>query len=286
LFAPPDTIFSAPDDTIFEAPAAAGTVSETTNDTKQETSAGEAASASLLLLMAPRLSLLTNLLGGHAFDDGSDTDKSESSDTPNEHESPAAPERRLIGVTGNRFRLDIEQWPLLGSPSAKYVFVEMFDYTCPHCRNTNRAVKGAFKHFGDDLAVIALPVPLDRKCNNAATGSGGMHRDSCEISRIAVGVWRIDPVKFHQLHDWIFERQRTAAATRRHAETLVGTAALNKELKYPTAGEYISKHVLLYKRVGAGSVPKLMFPNASMVGEVTSTQVLCRRIERELDAGQ
>ena len=68
----------------------------------------------------------------------------------------------------------------------------------------------------------------------------------------------------------------------RHAEQLVGKAALDKELNYPTASQYIAKHVELYKRVGAGSFPKLMFPKASMVGEVSSTQTLIRRIEQEL----
>ncbi len=296
FLAPGDDVFAAPVDDVFAAPPAA-TAAEAASDTiaDDNSAAGDAsatAAASLLLLMPPRLFGLLDLLAvsGTADDEpagdtaGSDADTTASAEDSDgtEVQEPAAPERRLIGVTGNRFRLDVRQWPLLGKPDAKYVFVEMFDYTCPHCRNTHRAIKGAFERYGDDLAIIALAVPLDRKCNSSASSSGGAHRDSCEISRIAVGVWRIDAEKFHELHDWLFETKRTAASTRRKAEELVGKEALTKELNYPTAGQYIARHVDLYKRVGAGSVPKLMFPKSSMVGEVSSTRTLCNTIEREL----
>lgn len=291
-FLPPaGDIFEPPGADTFEPPAAATAADLTSESDSREDSAGSdgggsepaTTAATLLFLVRPQLSHLLHLLS--VQDDSTEgTDDSESSTENAEADGtePEQPERRLIGVTGNKFRLDIRQWPLLGPPDARYVFVEMFDYTCPHCRNTHRAVKGAFKRFGDDLAIIALPVPLDRKCNSAARSSGGTHRDSCEISRIAVGVWRIDPEKFHELHDWLFERSRTATSTRRRAEELVGKETLDKELNYPTAAEYISRHVLLYKRVGAGSVPKLMFPNSSMVGEVSSSSTLIRTIEREL----
>lgn len=296
-FLPPaGDIFEPPAADTIDVPAAAAAADVTSeSDSRNGTAGGDGggsdpatSAATLLLLLRPQLSHLLHLLSVQdesstdADNSGNDSENTETTAKETAAAEPAKPERRLIGVTGNKFRLDIRQWPLLGPPDARYVFVEMFDYTCPHCRNTHRAVKGAFQRFGDDLAIIALPVPLDRKCNSAARSSGGTHRDSCEISRIAVGVWRIDPEKFHQLHDWLFERTRTAVSTRRRAEELVGKDVLDKELNYPTAAEYISRHVLLYKRVGAGSVPKLMFPNSSMVGEVSSSSTLIRTIEREL----
>ncbi len=291
FFSPPEDVFTAPGSDVFEPPTAAtgaGTLTETESETSGDETSSKAA-ATLLLLMAPQLRLFgSEILAIETADDISEADAetagTDSAAETKEEKPPqaSAPERRLIGVTGNRFRLDIRQWPLLGKPDARYVFVEMFDYTCQHCRNTHRSIKGAFQHFGDDLAVITLPVPLDRRCNPSAKTSGGHHRDSCEISRIAVAVWRIDPEKFHQLHDWILESARTARATRQQAEQLVGREGLQRELNFPTAAEYIARHVQLYQKVGAGSVPKLMFPNASMVGEVSSASVLCKRIEREL----
>ena len=194
--------------------------------------------------------------------------------------TPEVPERRLLTFAGNRFTLDVKQWPLLGKTEAKYVFVEMFDYTCPHCRNTHHAIAGAQKKYGDDLAIFALPVPLEKKCNSAATGGG--HPGACELARIAIAVWRIDPSKFQEFHDWMFKTTRSESAARQFAETLVDKERLKTEMSSGVPGQYIGRHVSLYQRVGSGQVPKLIFPSTTMQGEVNSINTLCQAIEREL----
>jgi len=283
LFAPPgESNSSSATDDIFEPPGSATSVDVPKSN--GETVPDAASAASLLMLLPGSVQTLNHLLPAAALllvsEDESEASEEHSAQKPEVPDEE--PERRLVGVTGNKFRLDVRQWPLLGKPDAKYVFVEMYDYTCPHCRSTHQAVKGAFDRYGDDLAVVALPVPLDRACNSSASTQGGQHRDACEIARIAVAVWRVEPEKFKELHNWLFEANRTAFDARRQAETLVGKEALDKELGNSTAQEYIARHVDLYKRVGAGSVPKLMFPNTSLVGEMNSTQRLCETIEREL----
>jgi uncharacterized membrane protein/protein-disulfide isomerase len=193
---------------------------------------------------------------------------------------PKPPERRLLTFAGSRFTLDIKQWPLLGKTDAKYVFVEMFDYTCPHCRNTHRAISGAQKQYGSDLAIFALPVPLENACNPTATRGG--HPGACEMAKIAIAVWRLDPEKFQTFHDWMFQGQRTVSTARAFAETLVDKERLKTELSSDVPGQYISRHVSLYQRVGAGQVPKLIFPNTTMQGEVNSAATLCNTIQSEL----
>jgi len=193
---------------------------------------------------------------------------------------PAAPIERMVPVHDSKFSLNSRHWPLLGDPDAKYIFVEMFDYTCPHCRHTHHAIEGARKKYGDKLAVIALPVPLERSCNDAASGSG--HYGACEFAKISIAVWRVDSTKFSEFHDWMFESTRSTSQARDKACQLVGHQALQTELALPHASNYILKHVDLYKRIGRGAVPKLMFPKATLSGQVSSTQTLCRAIEREL----
>lgn len=199
-------------------------------------------------------------------------------------EVPKPPERRLLTFAGSRFTLDIKQWPLLGKTDAKYVFVEMFDYTCPHCRNTHHAISGAQKQYGNDLAIFALPVPLENACNPAATGGG--HPGACEMAKIAIAVWRLDPAKFQTFHDWMFEGHRTVSTARTFAETLVDKERLKSELSSNVPGQYISRHVSLYQRVGSGQVPKLIFPKTTMQGEVNSTATLCNTIRNELAVTQ
>jgi protein-disulfide isomerase len=195
---------------------------------------------------------------------------------------PAAPKRRIITVGGGQISLDIRHWPLLGKPNAKYVFVEMFDYTCPYCRATHQAVRGAMEQFGDDLAIITLPVPLDAACNRAIQYTAGEHAEACEIAKTAVAVWRVSRKQFPAFHSWLFESagRRTAAEARQHAAELVGEAALQKELSLPHAANYIARHVELYERVGSGSLPKILLLNSTVSGSVESAGTLIDMIQR------
>ena len=196
---------------------------------------------------------------------------------------PATPERRLLTFANSRFTLDIRQWPLLGKTDAKYVFVEMFDYTCPHCRATHHAISGAQKRYGNDLAIFALPVPLEHACNPSA---GGGHPGACEMAKIAVAVWRLDPSKFQTFHDWMFAGSRTVLTARAFAETLIDKERLKAELNSDVPGKYISRHVSLYQRVGSGQVPKLIFTKTTMQGEVNSIETLCNKIKSEISVVQ
>jgi uncharacterized membrane protein/protein-disulfide isomerase len=205
--------------------------------------------------------------------------KDEKAEEPKAEVTPAAPARKLITVAGNRVTLDVKQWPLLGDAEAQYVFVEMFDYTCPHCRNTHHAIKGAFENFGDRLAILALPVPLERACNDAASGG---HPGACELAKISIAVWRVSPEKFHGFHDWMFESTRSPASARAQAEKLVGAEKFRKEYSSKIPSEYVKRHVDLYKKVGQGSVPKLLFPKSTINGEINSKSTMVSTIEREL----
>ena len=205
--------------------------------------------------------------------------KDEKAEEPKAEVTPAAPARKLITVAGNRVTLDVKQWPLLGNSEAQYVFVEMFDYTCPHCRNTHHAIKGAFENFGDRLAILALPVPLERACNDAASGG---HPGACDLAKISIAVWRVSPEKFHEFHDWMFETTRSPASARAQAEKLVGAEKFRKEYSSKIPSEYVKRHVDLYKKVGQGSVPKLLFPKSTINGEINSKSTMVSTIEREL----
>lgn len=194
---------------------------------------------------------------------------------------PAVVKDRVVAVAGNRFSLNPKHWPLIGDPSADLIFVEMFDYTCPHCRVTHKAIEGAFDEYGDRLAIIALPVPFERACNSTVTGMGSP--GACEMAKLGVAVWRINRSQFAEYHNYMCENQRTAAEAKVKAEQLVGKEKLAAEIALPYATDYIKKHVELYRRVGQGSVPKLMFPRSTMTGEIQHSSTVVSAIKRELD---
>jgi protein-disulfide isomerase len=194
---------------------------------------------------------------------------------------PPARKRRIITVAGGQISLDIRHWPLIGRPDAKYVFVEMFDYTCPYCRATHVAVRGAIDHFGDDLAILALPVPLDASCNHTVGYTAAEHAEACQIAKLAVAVWRVSRKQFAPFHSWLFEYPRTYADARQHAAELVGEDKLQAELNLPHAANYITKHVELYERIGAGTLPKILFPSSTVQGSVESAATLIDMISRD-----
>ncbi|SMP73853.1 Thioredoxin [Neorhodopirellula lusitana] len=177
---------------------------------------------------------------------------------------------RLVPVSGGKRQLDACKWPVWGNVDARYLIVEMFDYTCEHCRNTHQSIKAAAPLLNNDLAVLAMPVPLHRDCNDAATNSSPEGADACEIARLAISVWLVDANKFTAYHDWLFEQKRSAVEARIHADTLVDREELAAELAKGTASKYIAKNVLLYKDAGAGTVPKISFPTTTVVGEIGS----------------
>jgi len=213
----------------------------------------------------------------------SPTAADQSSATPRQNGKAKPTKRRLITVGGGQVCLDIRQWPLVGKPDAKYVFVEMFDYTCPYCRATHQAVRGAIEHFGDDLAIIVLPVPLDAACNRTVAYTAAEHAEACEIARIAVAVWRVNRKQFPSFHSWLFDPayRPTAAEALQHAADLVGDKAIRDEMNRPHARNYVTKHVELYERVGSGSLPKILFSTSTVSGSIDSTATLIDMIARE-----
>ena len=80
----------------------------------------------------------------------------------------------------------------------------------------------------------------------------------------------------------MFQSHRSSSVARQKAYELVGKDVMDAELALPHAKNYVAKHVELYKRVGRGAVPKLLFPSSTMTGQVSSSATLVSAIEREL----
>jgi uncharacterized membrane protein/protein-disulfide isomerase len=299
--APGEDVFEAPVPDVFEAPGSESVsapvesgVAPSKDSAPVNADSVQPVATTVLTILLPRFSFLTQM--PMISQDATATNSQESqaaesqeakpADAKPADESkpaavapPAAPEPRKVTVASNRMTLNAMQWPILGKPDAEVIFVEMFDYTCPHCRSTHSAVKGALQKYGNKVAILALPVPLEAKCNPAAGGGG--HAGACDLAKIAITVWRVNPAKFQEFHDWLFENQVTPATARGKAEQLVGADVFRKEYDSKIPSEYVKRHVELYKKVGSGSVPKLIFEKTMLNGSVGSRESLCAAIERE-----
>jgi len=190
---------------------------------------------------------------------------------------------RVASIQGGAIKLKVADWPHIGPSDAKYVMVELFDYCCSPCRETFKAIRGASDKLGDDLAIVLLPVPLNSDCNPTVKVTGANYKESCALSKLAVATWRVDSKAFESLHMWMLKEDRppTYAEAIAKAKTLTNSEKLDAEIASGVPDQFIARHVALYKRVGEGSIPKLMFPRTSVVGKFTSVDGLVEIIRRE-----
>jgi uncharacterized membrane protein/protein-disulfide isomerase len=116
--------------------------------------------------------------------------------------------------------------PVLGNPYALHRFVEMMDYTCPHCRKLHPFIKASVERYGDQLGFMIYHVPLSRKCNQLVKVDQASHRNACEYARLAYGVWKLAPDKFAEFHDWLLEGEKAPAINlaKKRAMELAGEA--------------------------------------------------------------
>ncbi len=194
--------------------------------------------------------------------------------------NPESPAKLKTATILNGIELDVTQWPLLGTSDAEIVIAEMLDYTCVHCRNTHHAIQAAMQQYGGRLAVVVLPVPLDSTCNPKITSTSAEHAEACQLAKLAIAVWHQAPDQFGGFHQWLMVNKRSYTQAVAHAETLIDKQRLRTELDSRVPSEFIAKNVELYQRASAGTLPKLLFPRSSAVGEIRSSQAIVELIHQ------
>ncbi len=194
------------------------------------------------------------------------------------------PRERIVSFLGGRAKLDAYQRPVIGSMDAPHILVELFDYTCPHCRRLHGQLQSAHKRYGDQVAIVLLHLPLDARCNRSIGQTNAQHAQACDLTRCAIAVWRSQPAVFEQYHDWMFASPsaRSASEARAEAARLIGADVLKKALDEPVIGKLISQHVSVYEQAQKGAIPKLMFPRVTLRGEPNTEADLFRLLEKEL----
>lgn len=194
--------------------------------------------------------------------------------------------RRRISVLRGDVELLPHELPVLGSADAPKLLVVLFDYCCPHCRAMHRYLEAARGRYGDQVAVVLLPTPLNPRCNSHIPESEPRFEHACELSRLALAVWRAQPRAFAEFDRWLFEPElpRTPEEARAKAAQLVSPGQLQAALSDAWIDAQIARNVAAYGSSGMDRVPVVMSPGfASIVGRVDSEEALYAILERELD---
>ena len=57
---------------------------------------------------------------------------------------------------------------MLGKPDAEHVIGWLFDHTCAECHHEHGLLRKVLPMFDDELAIVAVPVPMFPDCNPEA----------------------------------------------------------------------------------------------------------------------
>lgn len=192
---------------------------------------------------------------------------------------------RLVTVLDGTVSLSPHELPMLGSADAPHILVEFFDYCCPHCRETHGMLSNVLERSGDQLGIIALPAPLNRKCNPYWESDEPGFEHSCELAQLALAVWKTDRKSFTDFDRWLFESQspRDPQEAKRYAETLVPAVALETALRDKWIDERIATNVKAIHDSNASRMPVIMSPEIdTIVGRPENELSLFELLAREL----
>jgi len=194
------------------------------------------------------------------------------------------PDTRMVSMLNDVVQIDAAARPVLGSVDAEYVIVELFDYTCHHCRELHELLTEAKKRYGDQLAIVVVVVPVNPSCNRLVRGLHPDHKHACEIARMGMAVWRVSPEKYEQFHEYTMGaiESRTLGQARKRAVELIGADALKREKDDPNTNRMIEQNVSVYKSCGGGPIPKLLLPEKLMLGIPKTPEDLFEVLEEQL----
>jgi protein-disulfide isomerase/uncharacterized membrane protein len=141
---------------------------------------------------------------------------------------------RVVEFGDGRLAFAVESLPRLGPADAPRVMVEFFDYACPACRILAGHLDALLAAYPGQIAVVVLPVPLDRACNPHLPENQAAYPGACEVAALALAVWHAAPDHFAAFHrKLIAGPEPTPALAARAARDLIGAQALQQGLADP-----------------------------------------------------
>ncbi len=169
----------------------------------------------------------------------------ESTQNSDSASTTAGKKSRKVKFLGGKLELDTYEQPIIGSPQAPHVVVEMISYDCSHCRKTHQLMKKALSRYGDQVALVVLNVPLDSTCNKLVTDPSASHRGACATAKTACAIAKIRPQAFPRFHDFLMTGQDKPPAldviVARAYKTVDG-----KKLREVRDGEAMTKQIQSY----------------------------------------
>ena len=190
-----------------------------------------------------------------------------------------------VYLYGRRISINRNQVPILGSPDAPHLMLSLFDYTCSHCTKLHRYLKQVLKRYDGQLAIAALPVPLDGKCNAniPIPATRPQHQDACTLAMIGLRVWLVNPKAFATFDDWMFAGSEPppVQAAKAYAAKLVGAQPFEQTRLDPRIIRQIKNNVKIPTLLPRQTLPILIMRTKVTFGLIAAPQQLYKLIEKD-----
>jgi uncharacterized membrane protein len=184
---------------------------------------------------------------------------------------------------GGRKSYEVSAMPRLGPADAKHVLVEYFDYQCAACRTMAGFLEAFAAKHPSDVALLVLPVPFDGACNPHVSAAN-QHSGSCEIARIALAVWRVNPGAFPAYHKSLIAGASVASA-RSLALEVMPPERLAAALADPWIDELLRSNIAGWRGLSqtTDKLPKLLIRDKRILHGLPSGEAdFIRVMEKEL----
>jgi uncharacterized membrane protein/protein-disulfide isomerase len=189
---------------------------------------------------------------------------------------------RRVSLLDGKLQIDVYRHGVLGSSEAEHVIVELVDYTCKECRKLHHYVEQAQARYGDRLAIVVLPVPLEASCNPYIPRTTPEHVGACGYARLALAVSSVDRDVFGEFHSWLMESESRPSLLEavRKASQLVDREVLKAEIQSEGVRQRMQSHLKLFK--GIGRFPATIVGNEIIVGAPERADEYFAVIEEQL----
>jgi uncharacterized membrane protein/protein-disulfide isomerase len=195
-------------------------------------------------------------------------------------------------------KIDVKDAPIIGKPDARYVVTLMFDYQCSHCKKIHSVIDETIDKFDGDLAFVLCPTPLSPECNKYLPMTDkDLFAGSCDLTKIALAVWRCDRDAFYEFDKWLFSGSdsrggwypRTVDDAKAEAERMVGTDALNKSLSDLWIADYMSMCFNLFGRTtnsSSGGIPRLVYGSKWLIPDAVNADEMSDILKTEFNLSE
>lgn len=249
--------------------AAAVAILKTSSKTKTASSGGPAILAGLVLFS---VLVLGQIFGPEPATHRIDEDQSFAGVTPDAGTS--FEKSRVISFQNGSKSFRVEDFPILGSPTATHILVKYFDYTCASCLDVESDLEKLIEKHPKEVAVLVLPTPINRACNPHLKSNMSDHPHACELARLGLAAWKADPKKFAEAHKILFSRPVIDGQTARMRLTgIIPASKLDAALADPWVEKILKSNVEDFRILTRASpvMPKMLIIDGKILQGVART---------------